>query len=196
MFGSVAAAPAWVLQNLIYVSPAFPLILGLLAVIRLKLGGIDVRAMIGWPGQTQARDLILGLIVGAAAVAVAVASLRIAAPYLQVPAVHQLPAAVHIYFMTIGAVIPGVCEELYFRGMMMRAGHALSKAAMLIVTSAAFSLWHIGTPAYLPHTLILGLILGFLTLYSGRLAPAIIAHICANAGMGLLLLSGFNLAGR
>ncbi|MBU3920387.1 MAG: hypothetical protein KJ961_07230, partial [Alphaproteobacteria bacterium] len=46
VYGDPAAAPASVLQNLIYVSPVFPLVLGLLAVARLKIGNVNICASI------------------------------------------------------------------------------------------------------------------------------------------------------
>jgi membrane protease YdiL (CAAX protease family) len=103
---------------------------------------------------------------------------------------------VHVYFMTIGALVPGVCEELFFRGMLMRVGSHLPKTVLIMLTAAAFSAWHIGTPAYLPHTFLLGLIFGVLATVTRRLAPSIIAHTIANAGMGLLFLLGINIAGH
>jgi membrane protease YdiL (CAAX protease family) len=195
IFGDVSKVPAEVLQNLVYVSPVFPLILGVAAVVRLKLGGHDVLASTGLVSTTIAGDALLGVFAGMACVGVAVMSLHIAARYMEVPAIHMMPAQVHIYFMTIGALVPGLCEELFFRGMLMRVGSRIPAAAMIFISSAAFSLWHVGTPAYLPHTFLMGLILGVLVIGSGRLAPAIIAHTVANAGMGLLFLQGFSIAG-
>lgn len=196
LYGSVTAAPASVLQNLIYVSPVFPLILGLLAVVRLKLAGENVLAATGLFEKTLPGDAVLGAFAGVACIGVAATSLQIAARYLDVPPMHTMPPQVHLYFMTIGAVVPGICEELYFRGMMMRVASGLGAVLLVLLTSAAFSIWHVGTPAYLPHTFLVGLILGILTVGTGRLAPAIIAHTTANAGMGLLFLNGYNAAGQ
>lgn len=196
VYGDPAAAPASVLQNLIYVSPVFPLALGLLAVARLKIGNVNIYASIGLSGKTLPRDILVGAIAGIVSVGIAVTSLRIAAHYVDVPPMHLLPPPVHLYFMTIGALVPGVCEELFFRGMMMKVGSRLPRVAIIVLTAIAFSVWHIGTPAYLPHTFLLGLIFGILANASGRLAPSMIAHTIANAGMGLLLLSGFNIAGQ
>ena len=195
IFGDVSKAPAEVLQNLVYVSPVFPLILGVAAVVRLKLGGTDVIASTGLFAKTIGGDALLGVFAGLACIGVAVTSLQIAARYMEVPAMHMMPAQVHLYFMTIGALVPGLCEELFFRGMLTRVGSRIPAAAMIFISSVAFSLWHIGTPAYLPHTFLLGLILGVLATGTGRLAPAIIAHTVANAGMGLLFLQGFRIVG-
>lgn len=197
LYGSVTEAPPSVLQNLIYVSPVFPLILGVLAVLRLKLAGESVRAVTGlFEKKTLPADALLGAFAAVACIGVAVASLHAVSRYLDVPAMHTMPPQVHLYFMTIGAVVPGICEELYFRGMMMRVASRLPAAAIVVLSSAAFSIWHVGTPAYLPHTFLVGLIFGTLTAVSGRLAPAIVAHTVANAGMGLLFLYGLNITGR
>ncbi len=187
IFGDVSKAPPEVLQNLVYVSPAFPLILGLAAVVRLKIGGTDVIASTGLFAKTIGGDALLGVFAGLACVGVAVTSLQTAARYMDVPAMHMMPAQVHIYF--------SLCEELFFRGMLTRVGSRIPAAAMILISAAAFSLWHVGTPAYLPHTFLMGLILGVLVIGSGRLAPAIIAHTVANAGMGLLFLQGYNISG-
>lgn len=192
LYGGVTAAPASVLQNLIYVSPVFPLILGLVAVVRLKLAGENIRTATGLFEKTLPGDALLGVFAAIACIGVAATSLQTAARYVEVPPMHAMPPQVHLYFMTIGAVVPGICEELYFRGMMMRVANGLAAAVLVPLTSAAFSIWHVGTPAYLPHTFLLGLILGILTIGTGRLAPAIVAHTIANAGMGLLFLYGYN----
>lgn len=195
VYGNIASTPPVVLQNLIFVSPVFPLILGIVAVIRLKLAHENVWASTGLFGRELPGDALLGVFAGIACIGVAVASLQTLARYMDVPAMHMLPPHVHIYFMTIGAIVPGICEELFFRGMLIRVGSRLPTVLIVILSSVAFSVWHIGTPAYLLHTFLMGLILGILATASGRLAPAIFAHTVANAGMGALLLYGYNIAG-
>jgi membrane protease YdiL (CAAX protease family) len=196
LYGSPADAPPSVLQNLVYISPVFPLLLGIAAVVRLKLAGDNVWARIGFSGKTLPKDSLTGLVAGIASIGIAVVCLRVASLYMNVPPMHLMPPQVHLFFITIGALVPGICEELYFRGMLMRVGDRLPKAALILLTSAAFSVWHIGAPAYLAHTFLLGLIFGTLASVTGRLAPSIIAHTIANAGMGLLLLSGYSLSGQ
>ena len=192
VYGDPAAAPAAVLQNLIYLSPVFPLGIGVLAVVRLKLAGQDVGALIGIRRDTLARDALIGVTAGIAAIVIAIVSLRLSSEYVDLPPMHQLPVSVHVYFMTVGAIVPGVCEELYFRGLLMQVGRRLPAPALIALTALAFSLWHVGTIAYLPHTFLMGLIFGGLATLSGRLAAPIIAHTFANAGMGVLFLTGFN----
>jgi membrane protease YdiL (CAAX protease family) len=140
-------------------------------------------------------DLALGALVGAISLAVTVTSLRLMSSHVALPPIEQFPVAMHIFFATVGALVPGVFEELYFRGLLFRVGAGAPKTLLVFVSAAAFAVWHIGTPAYLPHTFLLGLLWGTLFAATGRLAPSIIAHIVANASFGVLLISGYKLAG-
>ncbi len=192
-YGDPAKTPPAVMGLLGYVSPVFPLLLGMLALLRLKFGGVHVGALIGFSGRTVMTDIAIGLVVGAISIAIAVASLRIMSAYASAPPFHQMPSSMHIYYATVGALTPGVFEELYFRGMMFRVGAAIPKLLVLLVTAVVFSLWHISSPIYLVHTFILGLLWGALVWRTGRLAPAILSHCVANAGFGFLLLSGYKI---
>jgi membrane protease YdiL (CAAX protease family) len=194
IYGEAALAPAEVMQNLIYVSPSFPLFLGFLAVVRLKALRINIGELIGFSWRKLPTDLLVGTIVGVASVGVSLVSLRFLSHYVETPRFDLLPPQVHWYFTTVGALVPGFCEELYFRGMMVRVGRDLPRWLIVVLTAAAFAAWHIGAPVYLLHTFLLGLGWGTLVIVTGRLAPAIIAHTAANAGFGLLLLSGVRVA--
>lgn len=189
VYGAPQNAPPALLTNLYLVSPLFPLILGLIAAARLKLGGDRLRTLIGFQTATLSKDIALGLAVGAIGLAVALASLKLLAPYLDVPPLQAMPIHAHLFFMTVGAVVPGFCEELYYRGMLFNIAEAPPSWLIVVLSAAGFALWHIGTPIYLAHTFVFGLMLGALTVATRRLAPAIIAHTGANAGMGALLAS-------
>lgn len=83
------------------------------------------------------------------------------------------------------AVLPAVCEELLFRGWMLSAfaggrptpGRA---AAAVAVQAAGFAALHL-LPERMPQTFVLGLLLGWLTLRSGSILPAILAHLVHNS---------------
>jgi sodium transport system permease protein len=83
------------------------------------------------------------------------------------------------------AVLPAVCEELMFRGWMLAAfagtrptrGRALAAVA---VQAACFAAFHL-LPERMPQTFALGLLLGWLTLRSGSILPAILAHLVHNS---------------
>ena len=193
LYGDMANVPPAVLGKLMLVSPIFPLLLGLVAVVRLKMAGIALRPLLGFSRRTIASDLLLGAAIGGLGLATAMVSLFLLAPYLPVPPFAQFPVSAHIFFATVGALVPGVCEELYFRGMLIRIGAPAPRWLLVGGSALAFALWHIATPIYLAHTFVLGLLLGAVVVKRQRLAPAIIAHTLANAGFGLWILAGLPL---
>lgn len=113
-------------------------------------------------------------------------SLGVAAPDLS-----SLSLTHHLFFSTIGALIPGISEELYFRGFLMARFRDLRSTLLIVLTSVSFSLWHVLSPSYLLHTLVIGLILGLTVYRTQRLLPAMIAHSLANAAAGVLIIRGY-----
>jgi membrane protease YdiL (CAAX protease family) len=93
-------------------------------------------------------------------------------------------------------------EELFFRGLLQRAladglrgvGRVLAAAVAITVTTAAFTLIHVvvaggADAALLVGTFGVGVGCGILTVVTGRLGGAIVAHVTFNAiGVGLLLV--------
>ena len=82
------------------------------------------------------------------------------------------------------AVLPAVCEESLFRGWLLAAfagrRPSAGRAFLAIVLQAAcFAAFHL-LPERMPQTFALGLLLGWMTLRSGSLVPAIIAHMAHN----------------
>ncbi|MEA3039571.1 MAG: Type prenyl endopeptidase Rce1-like [Sphingomonadales bacterium] len=190
IYGDVGHVPPSVLGNLIYLSPVFPLLLGIVAIARLKAAGVSIVRLIGISRSTLRGDLILGGAIGLIGLLLALASLSLFSSVAAVPPFHLIPIRTHVYLATIGAVVPGVCEELFYRGMLLHIARPASRWLGVTATAAAFSLWHIGSPIYLPHTFLLGLILGGAVVVRGRLAPAIIGHSLANAAFGAWIISG------
>ncbi|MFW5706742.1 MAG: CPBP family intramembrane glutamic endopeptidase [Bacteroidota bacterium] len=80
------------------------------------------------------------------------------------------------------AVIPAIGEELMFRGVLMRIFIRWVKSPHLAVwiTATLFSLIHLQFFGFLPR-LILGILFGYLVIWTGSLWPAIIAHFVNNA---------------
>lgn len=86
----------------------------------------------------------------------------------------------------IFAVLPAICEELFFRGAMlhyfrMRMGNHTA----VWLTGLIFSLIHIQVFGFLPR-LLMGVWLGYLVVWSGSLIPAVWAHFVFN-GTSLVL---------
>ncbi|MBN8506155.1 MAG: CPBP family intramembrane metalloprotease [Burkholderiales bacterium] len=139
-----------------------------------------------------AADIRWGLMAGLACLAVFVGSLQLL-KLLGVagPDFTRLQTAHHIYFSTLGALLPAVAEELYFRGFLAERLRDLRPALRIGLISASFALWHVQSPSYLLHTFLIGLILGLLVLRRGRLLPAMLAHGLANMAAGLLIVWGW-----
>ncbi|ULQ56118.1 CPBP family intramembrane metalloprotease [Flavihumibacter rivuli] len=80
------------------------------------------------------------------------------------------------------AVLPAVCEELFFRGVLQRLFIQITTRPLVgvIITAALFSAFHGQFYGFLPR-LMLGVLLGLLYWYSGSIWPSIIGHFLNNA---------------
>jgi membrane protease YdiL (CAAX protease family) len=103
-------------------------------------------------------------------------------------------ASSHGLFLTLllMALSPAICEETLFRGPILRGLRArLSPAAAAVMTGVLFGLFHLDIYRLIPTT-ILGVLLGFITLESGSIIPAMLAHFCNNAILLVLATSHFD----
>jgi sodium transport system permease protein len=83
------------------------------------------------------------------------------------------------------AVLPAVCEELFFRGWMLAgfAGERPSRrraVAAVVAQAGLFAAFHL-LPERMPQTFLLGLALGWMTLATRSILPAVVAHAAHNA---------------
>ncbi|HUG91709.1 MAG TPA: ABC transporter permease subunit/CPBP intramembrane protease [Planctomycetaceae bacterium] len=78
------------------------------------------------------------------------------------------------------AVVPAVCEELAFRGLILSGFSRSGRTWLPIVLSAVlFGIVHL-IPQQVFNASLLGLVLGLLVLRSGSLLPAIVFHVIYN----------------
>lgn len=84
--------------------------------------------------------------------------------------------------VAIIALLPAICEELYFRGALQRILIQITKHPLIgiILTGIVFSALHFQFEGFLPRML-LGTILGFFYWYSGSIWTNIVAHFVYNA---------------
>ena len=137
-------------------------------------------------------DIRLGAAAGFFCLLVFIGSLKMLRSYgLGSPNFSSLSLAHHLFFSTVGALIPGISEELYFRGFLMARFRDLPPSLLIILTSISFSLWHVLSPSYLLHTFVIGVILGLTVYRTQRILPAVIAHSLANAAAGVLIIKGW-----
>lgn len=93
------------------------------------------------------------------------------------------PAAFAALTLTV-TLGPGICEELFFRGLVMRSLLSSAPAwAAVLVSGALFGLIHFD-PLQSPGAALIGIYLGFAAFRAKSLYPAVVAHgvnnlICA-----------------
>jgi hypothetical protein len=91
-----------------------------------------------------------------------------------------------VAFLSI-AMIPALCEELVFRGVIMPLLGKMTRNihASVWITAALFSLIHVQFYGFLPRML-MGALLGYLVIWSGSLMGSIVAHFINNASAFIL----------
>ncbi|HTF27484.1 MAG TPA: CPBP family intramembrane glutamic endopeptidase [Flavitalea sp.] len=91
------------------------------------------------------------------------------------------PADLFINIIII-ALLPAICEEMFFRGAMQRVIIHLTRRPWLgiIITAALFSALHFQFQGFLPR-MFLGVVLGALYWFSGSIWTSIVAHFITNA---------------
>lgn len=105
----------------------------------------------------------------------------------------QLPLFLIVFCL---GVVPGICEECFFRGFLFNGIRQNSKSAAwtIFATAIAFGLFHVvlsggaAPERVLPSTL-MGVLLGWVRAKSGSILPGIVLHSVHNSA--LLILASF-----
>lgn len=83
--------------------------------------------------------------------------------------------------LAVLALSPAVCEELLFRGVVLRAAQdRLEPWGVAVVVGVLFGLFHLSPYRFVP-TVLLGVVLTVIVLRTGSLFPAILFHFLNNA---------------
>jgi sodium transport system permease protein len=92
------------------------------------------------------------------------------------------------WYALVLAVLPAISEELLFRGFLLTGLRRRFQPLMAIfLSSLLFGLYHLNVFQFLPAVL-LGLVLGLLTVKSGSILPAMVYHLLHN-GVQIYLTS-------
>jgi len=92
-----------------------------------------------------------------------------------------------VFNLFLIALAPAVCEELLFRGALQRIMHERFNMHVAILISAAiFSAFHMQFLGFVPR-FVLGVALGYLYAWSGKLIYPILAHFTNNAVLVILV---------
>ena len=104
------------------------------------------------------------------------------------------PFSAVVLFLMVGIGAP-VVEEIYFRGLTLRsAERRFGPMWALVGTSFFFAAIHLSV-LVIPGLVVFALILGWLTQRTGRLGPAIFAHIGFNLVTAAVLVFNLDLPG-
>jgi sodium transport system permease protein len=101
-----------------------------------------------------------------------------------------LPQQIPFWQLVVfAAVLPGICEETAFRGMLLYGLHRrLHPVALVAVVGVAFGLFHVALFRIAP-TAYLGMLLAAVTLLTGSIFPAMVWH-ALNNGVALAMARG------
>lgn len=107
--------------------------------------------------------------------------------------------------VAISVVLAPVTEELAFRGILIKALGDRTRRSLIVISAVVFSLFHLlglassnflqSAVIVLPQLFIVGVVLGWVTLRSGRLGPAIFLHSGFNLLAAIVLLLPADLIG-
>lgn len=84
-----------------------------------------------------------------------------------------------LYNILIFAVLPGILEELLFRGYFLRVLRPYGGRFAIVTTALLFGLMH-GNILQIPFAFLVGLACGWLALRTGRVWPAMLLHFLNN----------------
>lgn len=82
--------------------------------------------------------------------------------------------------LIFSALLPGICEELVHRGMLLKTMRPMGMWKAIIFSGLLFGLLHMNIEQFFYATII-GIFLGFLTVMSNSIYPAMIVHFANNA---------------
>jgi hypothetical protein len=142
-----------------------------------------VAEALGWRPISPATAL-LGVALGAGGFGVAVGIVLLSTPitgrgpdfeFFEFATLPQLALT-----LFCAALLPGICEETLFRGLVQAMLGRLGAVKAVLITSLLFALFHFNPWNFLPP-LFLGVSFGILTLRTGSTVPAMIAHATNNA---------------
>ncbi len=76
-------------------------------------------------------------------------------------------------------IIPAVCEELFFRGVVLAEYRSLGEGNAIILSAVCFAMLHFSVSGF-PIYLFIGLLLGVVTAVSRSVLPAMFLHLLSN----------------
>lgn len=85
----------------------------------------------------------------------------------------------YIVLMLIIAFSAGLCEEVLFRGLIMRAYEKFGRKKAIIISAVMFAIFHFNIQNFM-GPMILGLLFGYLVEYTGSIWAGVLCHFVNN----------------
>ncbi len=76
-------------------------------------------------------------------------------------------------------LLPGICEETLFRGLFLRTSQIKGVKESILYTAFLFSIFHLNI-FIAPGIFFLGIVMGYLVIYTNSIIPSMIAHFFNN----------------
>lgn len=108
---------------------------------------------------------------------------------LPIPTANSLIEYIILFFII--AISAGICEEVFFRGLLLRSYEEKYKMAGIAITAVMFGIFHFNLQN-LFGPIILGLVFGYLVHITDSIYAGIIGHI-VNNGFAVTLMYVFNI---
>ena len=105
--------------------------------------------------------------------------------------VSSYPVRLFFVSLLITAVLPGFCEEVAHRGLLLRGFKDLGMKKAIILSALLFGLMHLNIEQFF-YASIIGALLGFLTVSTNSIFPAMIVHFMNNGISVYLEFAGAN----
>jgi membrane protease YdiL (CAAX protease family) len=176
------------------------LLLGTPAVLFTTIGRYDVRRTLALR-RPSPRALAAALLIIAGGIPVAwtlawLQSLVMELPWQLLEGLQQLLQAPDrsrlLWLLLLVAVVPAVCEELVFRGVLLQSlGRELTVGKAVVLSAAVFGAFHLSTETairFLP-TMWTGLLLGYVVWHTRSIFAGMLMHFVNNATAVLLVSS-------
>jgi membrane protease YdiL (CAAX protease family) len=160
-----------------------PLLFFLPAVLFARSKGLPVAAALRWRPISPAAALLSVLLgTGGCAIALGIALLvrAVLGPGSKMDLVKTDTVPHLAVTLFCAALLPGICEETMFRGLMLGTLGRLGAVKSVLITSLLFALLHFNPRNFL-GSLFFGVVFGIVTLRTRSTFPAMIAHVSGNA---------------
>ncbi len=165
------------------------LVIAGIPLIALRFLGIPARRTLGLSPAPRGRLLLLALAAAPAATMLAALVAMAQGLFLEVPASYRelmeklfraQSGGGLVLSIAVFAILPGICEEILFRGFVLRGLlRRLTPGRAILWTAILFGAFHFDLYRLLPTT-VLGLLLGWVAWTTGSLWPAMVLHAANN----------------